>query len=114
MRAADWFAGGDRTGDAAPAGHRLVVLTPAARLPRSSRHQAVGGGSVGGSYDIALAETINGLYEAAGIHRRSWRSSLQDLELATREIVQPHVLAWAPADADANYHQLIRDFAIPV
>jgi hypothetical protein len=33
-------------------------------------------GSVGDSYDNALAETINGLYKAEVIHRRGpWRSS---------------------------------------
>jgi len=32
-------------------------------------------GSIGDSYDNALAETINGLYKAEGIHRRGpWRS----------------------------------------
>lgn len=29
-------------------------------------------GSVGDSYDNALAETINGLYKAEVIHRQSW------------------------------------------
>ncbi|WP_230980577.1 integrase core domain-containing protein, partial [Burkholderia cepacia] len=43
-------------------------------------------GSVGDSYDNALAETINGLYKAELVHRRSWRT-LQDLELATLEWV---------------------------
>jgi transposase InsO family protein len=40
-------------------------------------------GSVGDSYDNALAETINGLYKAEIIHRRGpWRS-LQAVEFAT-------------------------------
>lgn len=43
-------------------------------------------GSVGDSYDNALAETINGLYKAEVVHRRSWRT-LQDVELATLEWV---------------------------
>ena len=34
-------------------------------------------GSVGDSYDNALAETINGLYKAAVIHRKSWRNREQ-------------------------------------
>ncbi len=39
-------------------------------------------GSVGDSYDNALAETINGLYKAEVIHRRpSWRS-FEDVEEA--------------------------------
>lgn len=41
-------------------------------------------GSVGDSYDNALAETINGLYKAEVVHRRSWRT-LQDVEFATLE-----------------------------
>lgn len=40
-------------------------------------------GSVGDSYDNALAETINGLYKAEVIHRQtSWRT-IQKVELAT-------------------------------
>ncbi|UKR53326.1 IS3 family transposase [Xanthomonas fragariae] len=43
-------------------------------------------GSVGDSYDNALAETINGLYKAEVIHRRAWRNR-QDVELATLDWV---------------------------
>ncbi|AME28151.1 transposase (plasmid) [Burkholderia sp. PAMC 26561] len=43
-------------------------------------------GSVGDSYDNALAETINGLYKAEVIHRRSW-PDLKAVELATLEWV---------------------------
>ena len=44
-------------------------------------------GSVGDSYDNALAETINGLYKAEIIHRRGpWRS-LEAVEFATLEWV---------------------------
>jgi hypothetical protein len=44
-------------------------------------------GSVGDSYDNALAETINGLYKAEVIHRLGpWRN-LQAVELATLEWV---------------------------
>ena len=44
-------------------------------------------GSVGDSYDNALAETINGLYKAEVIYRRrSWRSHSK-VELATLEWV---------------------------
>ena len=69
-------------------------------------------GSVGDSYDNALAETINGLYKAEVIHRRSpWRS-FEAVEFATLEWV-----AWfnsrrllepigniPPAEAEAAYH----------
>ncbi len=43
-------------------------------------------GSVGDSYDNALAETINGLYKTEVIHRRAWRNG-QDVELATLDWV---------------------------
>ena len=50
------------------------------RLARAGIEPSVG--SVGDSYDNALAETINGLYKAAAIHRQSWRSR-EAVELAT-------------------------------
>jgi transposase InsO family protein len=43
-------------------------------------------GSVGDSYENAWAETINGLYKAEVIHRRSW-PDLKAVELATLEWV---------------------------
>ena len=44
-------------------------------------------GSVGDSYDNALAETINGLYKAEVIHRRGpWRP-MEAVEFATLEWV---------------------------
>lgn len=39
-------------------------------------------GSTGGSYDNAMAESINGLYKAEVIHRQSWKSRAE-VELAT-------------------------------
>ena len=70
-------------------------------------------GSVGDSYDNALAETINGLYKTELIHRRGpWK---------TREAVEIATLGWVfwfnhhrlmeslgyvpPAEAEANYYQ---------
>src|SRR5207249_3003022 len=51
-----------------------------------SGHNLVGGGSVGDSYDNALAETINGLFKAEVIHRRGpWKSLA--VEYATLEWV---------------------------
>ena len=44
-------------------------------------------GSVGDSYDNALAETINGLYKAEVIHRQSAWKSHRDVEMATLEWV---------------------------
>ncbi|WP_185749336.1 IS3 family transposase [Pantoea dispersa] len=39
-------------------------------------------GSTGDSYDNAMAESINGLYKAEVIHRKSWKTR-QEVELAT-------------------------------
>jgi putative transposase len=69
-------------------------------------------GSVGDSYDNALAETINGLFKAEVIHRRtSWRS-IQAVELATlewvdwfnnRRLLEP-IGNIPPAEAEAAYY----------
>lgn len=69
-------------------------------------------GSVGDSYDNALAETTNGLYKAEVIHRRSWRNREQ-VELATldwvhwfnhKRLLGPigHI---PPAEAEAAYYR---------
>jgi len=69
-------------------------------------------GSVGDSYDNALAETINGLYKAELIHRRRWQG-LQDVEFATlcwvdwfnqRRLLGPigHI---PPAEFEAQYYE---------
>ena len=44
-------------------------------------------GSKGDSYDNALAETVNGLYKAELVHRRSPWKTVESLELATLEWV---------------------------
>jgi transposase InsO family protein len=69
-------------------------------------------GSKGDSYDNALAETINGLYQAKVIHRRSWPTR-ESVELATLEWVSwfnHHRLLGPigyipPAEAEANYYR---------
>lgn len=69
-------------------------------------------GSVGDSYDNALAETINGLYKAEVIHRQSWKSR-EAVELATltwvdwfnhRRLLEP-IGNIPPAEAEANYYR---------
>jgi putative transposase len=70
-------------------------------------------GSVGDSYDNALAETINGLYKAEVIHRRGpWRN-LQAVEIATlewvdwfnhRRLLEP-IGNVPPAEAEAAYYE---------
>jgi len=69
-------------------------------------------GSVGDSYDNALAETINGLFKAEVIHRRGpWRS-FEAMEYATlawvdwfnnRRLLEP-LGNIPPAEAEANFY----------
>ncbi len=69
-------------------------------------------GSVGDSYDNALAETINGLFKAEVIHRRGpWRSA-ETVELATlvwvdwfnnRRLLEP-IGNIPPAEAELRYY----------
>jgi transposase InsO family protein len=69
-------------------------------------------GSVGDSYDNALAETINGLFKAEVIHRRGpWRS-VEAVEFATlewvdwfnnRRLLEP-IGNIPPAEAEARYY----------
>ena len=76
-------------------------------------------GSVGDSYDNALAETINGLYKAEVIHRRSWPNR-EAVELATLEWVDwfnhrrllGSIGNIPPAEAEAAYHQQSRELAM--
>lgn len=77
-------------------------------------------GSVGDSYDNALAETINGLYKAEVIHRRGpWRS-FEAVELATlewvdwfnnRRLLEP-IGNIPPAEAEARYFATLRQAAM--
>ena len=71
-------------------------------------------GSVGDSYDHALAETINGLYKAEVIHRQSWKS-LEAVEWATltwvdwfnhRRLLEP-IGYMPPAEAEAAYYRRV-------
>jgi transposase InsO family protein len=66
-------------------GSQYVSIKYTERLVEAGVEPSVG--SVGDSYDNALAETINGLYKAEIIHRRGpWRS-LEAVEFATLEWV---------------------------
>jgi len=66
-------------------GSQYVSIRYSERLAEAGIESSVG--SVGDSYDNALAETINGLYKAEVIYRRrSWRSH-SEVELATLEWV---------------------------
>ena len=69
----------------ATAAAQYVSIRYTERLAEAGIEPSVG--SVGDSYDNALAETINGLYKAEVIHRRGpWRS-LEAVEFATLEWV---------------------------
>jgi transposase InsO family protein len=77
-------------------------------------------GSVGDSYDNALAETINGLYKAEVIWRRGpWRS-FEQVEFATlewvdwfnnRRLLKP-IGNIPPAEAEARYYAQLDEPAI--
>ncbi|TDR33600.1 putative transposase [Tahibacter aquaticus] len=98
-------------------GVQYVSIRYTERLAEAGIEPSVG--SVGDSYDNALAESINGLYKAEVIHRRSW-ASREAVELATLEWVDwfnHHRLLGPignvpPAEAEAAYYQQIRELAM--
>jgi transposase InsO family protein len=62
-------------------------LSPRESVPAARWRAQPSFGSVGDSYDNALAETVIGLYKAEVIHRRGpWRG-IDDVEYATLEWV---------------------------
>ena len=91
-------------------GSQYVSIKYSERLAEAGIEPSVG--SVGDSYDNALAETINGLYKAEVIHRRGpWRSG-EAVEFATlewvdwfnnRRLLEP-IGYVPPAEAEANYY----------
>ncbi len=91
-------------------GVQYVSIRYTERLAEAGLEPSVG--SVGASYDNALAETINGLYNADVIHRRpSWRAR-EEVEWATlhwvdwfnnRRLLEP-IGNIPPAEAEANYY----------
>ena len=77
-------------------------------------------GSVGDSYDNALAETINGLYKAEVIHRRGPWGSYEAVEFATlewvdwfnnRRLLEP-IGNIPPAEAEAKYYAALDQPAV--
>lgn len=91
-------------------GSQYLALRYTERLAEAGVEPSVG--SVGDSYDNALAETINGLYKAEVIHRRGpWRS-FEAVEFATlewvdwfnhRRLLEP-IGNVPPAEAEARYY----------
>ena len=96
-------------------GSQYVSIRYTERLAEAGIEPSVG--SVGDSYDNALAETINGLYKAEVIHRRGpWRS-FEAVEFATLEWVD-----WfnnrrllgpigniPPAEAEERYYAMLNE-----
>jgi transposase len=94
-------------------GSQYVSIKYTERLVEAGIEPSVG--SVGDSYDNALAETINGLYKAEVIRRRGpWRS-LEAVEFATlewadwfnhRRLLQP-IGNIPPAEAEQRYFAML-------
>jgi transposase InsO family protein len=97
-------------------GVQYVSIRYTERLAEAGVEPSVG--SVGDSYDNALAETINGLYKAEVIHRQSWQSR-ETVELTTLEWVDwfnhrrllEHIGNMPPAEAEAIYYQQLTESA---
>ena len=100
-------------------GSQYVSIRYSERLAEAGIEPSVG--SKGDSYDNATAETINGLYKAEVIHRRSWPTR-ESGELATLEWVSwfnHHRLRGSigyvpPAEAEAKYYRQLANQATPV
>ncbi|MCK1403865.1 IS3 family transposase, partial [Bradyrhizobium sp. 76] len=94
-------------------GSQYVSIKYTERLAEAGVEPSVG--SVGDSYDNALAETINGLYKAEVIHRRGpWRS-FEAVEFATlewvdwfnnRRLLKP-IGNIPPAEAEQRYYAMM-------
>src|SRR5437867_1071254 len=90
-------------------GSQYVAIRYTQRLAEAGIEPSVG--SVGDSYDNALAETINGLFKAEVIHRRGPWKSFEAVEYATlewvdwfnnRRILEP-IGNITPAQAEQRY-----------
>ena len=99
-------------------GAQYVSIKYTERLAEAGIEPSVG--SVGNSYDNALAETINGLYKAEVIHRRGpWRN-FEAIEFATlewvdwfnnRRLLEP-IGFIPPAEAEERYFAMLNDPAM--
>jgi len=99
-------------------GSQYLSIKYTERLAEAGIEPSVG--SVGDSYDNALAETINGLYKAEVIHRRGpWRS-FEAVEFATlewvdcfnhRRLLEP-IGNIPPAEAEDRYYAMLEPLAM--
>ena len=99
-------------------GSQYISIKYTERLAEAGIAPSVG--SVGDSYDNALAETINGLYKAEAIHRRGpWRS-FEAVEYATLEWVDwfnnrrplDPIGNIPPAEAEERYYTMLDDVSM--
>ena len=99
-------------------GVQYVSIRYTERLAEAGIEPSVG--SVGDSYDNALAETINGLYKAEVIHRKSSWRSIDDVEMATlkwvdwfnnRRLLEP-IGNIPPAEAEELYYAQINQLEL--
>jgi putative transposase len=99
-------------------GVQYVSITYTERLAAAGIEPSVG--SIGDSYDNALAETVIGLFKAEVIHRLGpWRS-LEAVEWATlawvdwfnhRRLLEP-IGSIPPAEAEARYYATLEEAAL--
>lgn len=99
-------------------GVQYVSIRYTERLAEAGVEPSVG--SIGDSYDNALAETINGLYKAEVIHRRGpWRN-FEAVEFATlewvdwfnhRRLLEP-IGNIPPAEAEERYYAMLDEPAM--
>jgi putative transposase len=96
-------------------GSQYVSIKYTERLAEAGIEPSVG--SVGGSYDNALAERINGLYKAEIIHRCGPRRSFEAVQFATpqwvdwfsnRRLLEP-ICNIPPAEADERYYAMLNN-----
>lgn len=99
-------------------GSQYLSIKYTERLAEAGIEPSVG--SVGDSYDNALAETINGLFKAEVIHRRGPWCNFEAVEYATlewvdwfnhRRLLEP-IGNIPPAEAEANYYAAIENSAM--
>jgi transposase InsO family protein len=93
-------------------GSQYVFIRYSERLAEAGIKLSVG--SKGDSDDNALAETVNRLYKAEGIHRRPWPTR-KSVELVTLQWVSwskhhrlfEPIRCIPPAKAEPNYHRYL-------
>ncbi|GHC69397.1 IS629 ORF2 [Limoniibacter endophyticus] len=99
-------------------GSQYVSIRYTGRLGEAGIEPSVG--SVGDSYDNALAETINGLYKAEVIHRRRPWQSFEAVEFATLTWIDwfnnrrllDSIGNIPPAEVEERYYVMLEEQAV--